>query len=88
MAKIKLNEQQIITLMKNVSKGDEEINNEGHPQGSYMSIQSLSQMKEQIDERMNMIPQGVELDDWIEDHIIRAGDDIDEVYQYLKNKNV
>lgn len=86
--KIKLNEQQIITLMKNVSKGDEVINNEEHPQGSYMSIQSLSQMKVQIDELMNMIPQGVELDDWIEDHIIKAGDDIDEVYQYLKNKNV
>ena len=88
MAKIKLNEQQIITLMKNVSKGNEEINNEGHPQGSYMSIQGLSKMKAQIDELMNIIPQGVELDDWVEEHIIRATDDIDEVYNFLKHKNV
>lgn len=87
MAKIKLNEQQIITLMKNVSKGDEEINTQ-HPQGSYMSIQGLSKMKAQIDELMNIIPQGVELDDWVEEHIIRATDDIDEVYNFLKHKNV
>lgn len=89
MAKIKLNEQQIVNLMKTVSStGTDEINNDEHPKGSYMSIQSLSQMKEQIDELMNMIPQGVELDDWVEDHIIKAGDDIDEVYQFLKHKNV
>lgn len=83
--KIKLTEQQLISLNNLVR--DEEINTQ-HPKGSYMSIQSLSQMKEQIDELMNIIPKGVELDDWIEDHIIKAGDDIDEVYQYLKNKNV
>ena len=83
--KIKLTEQQLISLNNLVR--DEEINTQ-HPKGSYMSIQSLSQMKEQIDELMNIIPKGVELDDWIDDHIIKAGDDIDEVYQYLKNKNV
>ena len=83
--KIKLTEQQLISLNNLVR--DEEINTQ-HPKGSYMSIQSLSQMKEQIDELMNIIPKGVELDDWIEDHIIKAGDDVDEVYQYLKNKNV
>lgn len=83
--KIKLTEQQLISLNNLVR--DEEINTQ-HPKGSYMSIQSLSQMKEQIDELMNIIPKGVELDDWIEEHIIKAGDDIDEVYQYLKNKNV
>lgn len=84
---IKLNEQQIVNLMKKVS-GNEEINNDEHPKGSYMSLQSLSNMKQQIDELMNMIPKGVELDDWVEDHIIKAGDDIDEVYQFLKHKNV
>jgi len=40
--------------------------------------------KTQIDELIHMIPDGVELDDWVEDHIIKAGDDIDEVYQFLK----
>jgi hypothetical protein len=53
-----------------------------------MSLQSLSNMKTQIDELIHMIPDGVELDDWVEDHIIKAGDDIDEVYQFLKHKNV
>lgn len=85
--KIKLNEQQIISLLNKVSGGTEEINTTHH-KGSYMSLQSLSNMKTQIDELMNMIPDGVELDDWVEDHIIKAGDDIDEVYQFLKHKNV
>jgi hypothetical protein len=83
--KIKLTEQQLISLTNLVK--DDEINTTHH-KGSYMSLQSLSNMKTQIDELIHMIPDGVELDDWVEDHIIKAGDDIDEVYQFLKHKNV
>ena len=86
--KIKITEQQLITLTNLIGgEGNEEIN-PTHHEGSYMSIQSLSQMKEQIDELLHMIPDGVELDDWVESHIIKAGDDIDEVYKFLKHKNV
>jgi len=86
MTKIVLTNEQLKKL-KESFKEQEEIVNEEH-QGSYMSIQSLNNMKSQIDELIHMIPDGVELDDWIEDHIIKAGDDIDEVYQFLKHKNV
>ena len=86
MTKIVLTNEQLKKL-KESFKEQEEIVNEEH-QGSYMSIQSLNNMKTQIDELIHMIPDGVELDDWIEDHIIKAGDDIDEVYQFLKHKNV
>jgi len=53
-----------------------------------MSLKGLSKIKDIIDDLMNIIPEGVELDDWVEAKIIVASDDLQEVYEFLKHKNV
>jgi len=84
--KIKLTEQQLRMVTKTVTS--EEIISEEHQEGSYMSLKGLSKIKDIIDDLMNIIPEGVELDDWVEAKIIVASDDLVEVYDYLKHKNV
>ena len=83
---IKVTQKQLNMITEKVKSV--EIINEEHQEGSYMSLKGLSKIKDIIDDLMNIIPEGVELDDWVEAKIIVASDDLQEVYEFLKHKNI
>ena len=58
---IKVTQEQLNMITEKVKSV--EIINEEHQEGSYMSLKGLSKIKDIIDDLMNIIPEGVELDD-------------------------
>ena len=58
---IKVTQEQLNMITEKVKSV--EIINEEHQEGSYMSLKGLSKIKDIIDDLMNIIPEGVELDE-------------------------
>ncbi len=80
---IKLSEKDLSNLVKKVLKEQEEVN--------YMFFSNLEQIKRQCEMMMKMDP--VKLDDiiqnghdWADDHISEAKTNIDQVFDFFKNK--
>jgi hypothetical protein len=80
---VKLSEKDLSNLVKKVLKEQEEVN--------YMFFSNLEQIKRQCEMMMKMDP--VKLDDiiqnghdWADDHISEAKTNIDQVFDFFKNK--
>ena len=80
---VKLSEKDLSNLVKKVLKEQEEVN--------YMFFSNLEQIKRQCEMMMEMDP--VKLDDiiqnghdWADDHISEAKTNIDQVFDFFKNK--
>lgn len=57
-----------------------------HDKKSYMAKPQLSKIARYAQSLHDMIPDGMELDDWQESHIAQLADDIGEVYHSLEYK--
>ena len=63
---------------------------EGHhhkKRGAYMAKSQLHKIEKYASELQQMIPEGMDLDDWMRSHISQASDDLSEVYHKLEYKS-
>ena len=85
MKKVRLKEKDIENLVKKIIREGE------NREENYMFFQNLNQIKSNIDEMLNMdkgYDDSVLSDghDWASEHMATSKDDIEEVYQFLKNR--
>lgn len=74
----------ILESLRNLSEGD-------NKQVNYMFFQNLNTIKEAVDNMLNIDPSTIDMiitngHDWASDHISTSKDDVEEVYNFFKNK--
>ena len=80
MNKMILKETELINLIKRVI-------NESEHSGSYMAKKQLWSIAEKAEEMAERLPDGIQLDDWMESHIAKADSMMDSVYDSFDYDN-